>query len=425
MRKAPNNAKQAFHIPPNDMKKFMRDFRAEMNAGLKGKKGSLKMLPTYAKRPTGRETGEFLALDLGGTNFRVASLLLKGNRKTTLPQIKQFVLGDRHIKSTGKALFDFISRAVLKFMAEHRMDLKGKRDLGFTFSFPMRKKGIDEGVLIAWTKGFSAKGVEGKGIVGLMNESLKRSGLSNTRINAVINDTVSTLVAGSYEDARCDVGVILGTGTNACYYEKAANISKLKMSRGSGEMIVNIEWGNFNKIRPTRYDRLLDRESRNPGKQLLEKMISGMYLGKLAGLVLKSLGYHLKPEDLKSEYLSEIEADRSKGLFRVNKILKKLGIPRSTGDAKSLTKSVCSLVSARAARLAALAMASVVTKLDPRLSGRHTIAIDGSLYEKHPGFAKGVRATFKEIFGKKAVNITLIATKDASVKGAAIIAATK
>ena len=54
-----------------------------------------------------------------------------------------------------------------------------------------------------------------------------------------------------------------------------------------------------------------------------------------------------------------------------------------------------------AARLAALAMASVVTSIDPRLSRRHTIAIDGSLYEKDPSFSKKVKSTIKDIFGKK------------------------
>ena len=31
---------------------------------------------------------------------------------------------------------------------------------------------------------------------------------------------------GSYLDKRCAIGMILGTGSNACYIEKVANIEK-------------------------------------------------------------------------------------------------------------------------------------------------------------------------------------------------------
>jgi hexokinase len=361
-----------------------------MKKGLARRGGSLKMLPTYAEKPKGTEKGTLLALDLGGTNFRVASLELKGRRKTGPIRSEKFLLQKKHTARTGEALFDFIAGSLKKFMAAHKMDLKGAHDVGFTFSFPMRKKKISEGVLVAWTKGFSASGVEGKNVVGLLNKALKRNGFPDTRVVAIVNDTVSTLVARSYEDRHCDVGVILGTGTNACYYEK--------------KMTVNIEWGNFNKLTLTRYDRKLDGESRNPGEQLLEKTISGMYLGKLVGLILADFGYSARPGGFKTEYISEIESDKTKD--------------------KKLLKKICSMVSTRAARLAAAAMASVVTRMDPRLSRKHTIAIDGSLYEKHPGFRKRVKSTLKEIFGKKAVNIELKLTKDASAKGAAIIAAT-
>ena len=36
--------------------------------------------------------------------------------------------------------------------------------------------------------------------------------------------------------------------------------------------VINIEWGNFNKLDSTFFDRQLDKGSNNPGEQLLEKM---------------------------------------------------------------------------------------------------------------------------------------------------------
>ena len=309
-------------------------------------------------------------------------------------------------------------------MSEFKISVHEKHNIGFTFSFPLDQKEIDRGILITWTKGFKARGVQGKDVVKLLNEALKRKGLHTTRIAALANDTVSTLAAKSYEDKNCDMGIILGTGTNACYPEKTRNIKKLKKKTKSGKMIINIEWGNFNKLRKTSYDRELDKDTINPGEQILEKMVSGMYLGEVTRRVLKSVMPSFnKLKDFKSEYITLIESDNSENLSSVNRLLKKIGIKNSTLSGRKNLKEVCEIVSTRAARIASSAMAAVITKMDKNLSKKHTIAIDGSLYEKHPGFSKKVRLTLKEIFGRKTDNIKISLTKDASGKGAAIIAA--
>ncbi|MEE9499777.1 MAG: hexokinase [Candidatus Omnitrophota bacterium] len=401
---------EIFNFPLGEIKKFIRDFHSEMKKGLSGGKSSLKMLPTYVKKPKGVEKGEFLALDLGGTNFRVLALRLRGKRRISVLGSKKFILKKKHITDTGRTLFDFIAGCIKNFMDEYKIDINGKHTIGFTFSFPMKKRRISSGILLRWTKGFKARGVEGKDVVKLLNESLKRKGLIHTKVVAIANDTVSTLVAKSYEDPDCDVGVILGTGTNACYPE--------------GGTVINIEWGNFNKIRLTPYDRKLNYLSQNPGEQILEKMISGMYLGELTRLVAKDLIGPFIPKTFKSEHASIIEADTSGNLSRANRLLEKLRVRDSTYTDRKLLKKICAVISTRAARLSAAAIASVVTKMDPHLSRKHTVAIDGSLYEKHHAFSRKIKAALKEIFGnKKAANIKLSLTKDASAKGGAIIAA--
>ena len=56
-------------------------------------------------------------------------------------------------------LFDFIAAALAKFVASEGEDfhlLEGRqRELGFTFSFPVKQSSIASGTLIKWTKGFS------------------------------------------------------------------------------------------------------------------------------------------------------------------------------------------------------------------------------------------------------------------------------
>jgi len=140
-------------------------------------------------------------------------------------------------------------------------------------------------------------------------------------------------------------------------------------------------------------------------------------LGKTNQLVLNKRGI------IKTEYMSSIEGDRSKNLSKTKRVLKKIGILNSKYEDRKLIKKVCSVISRRAARVSAAAMAATVTKIDPTLSKRHTIAIDGSVYEKYPGFSKKIKATLNECFKKKSRNIKLTLAKDGSGKGAAIIAA--
>lgn len=44
---------------------------------------------------------------------------------------------------------------------------------------------------------------------------------------ALINDTVGTLMSCAYNDKNTVIGLILGTGTNACYFEKKDKIELL------------------------------------------------------------------------------------------------------------------------------------------------------------------------------------------------------
>lgn len=75
--------------------------------------------------------------------------------------------------------------------------------------------------------------------------------------------------------------------------------------------------GKLDKYR-TEYDRALDEKSINPGKQLFEKMISGMYLGEIVRRVLEHLArrgqifngsYDLISQSgcFPTKYLSDIE----------------------------------------------------------------------------------------------------------------------
>ena len=75
-------------------------------------------------------------------------------------------------------------------------------------------------------------------------------------------------------------------GTNCAYLERVAAISKLPpgFAARTGSMIVNSEWADFrSRLLPScPEDVWLDCSSPHPGRGLLEKQMSGLYLGEVA-----------------------------------------------------------------------------------------------------------------------------------------------
>ena len=76
--------------------------------------------------------------------------------------------------------------------------------------------------------------------------------------------------------------------------------------------VINTEWGAFGEngeldFVVTKWDKAVDENSVNPGKQIFEKMISGMYMGELIRQVLV---------DLMKDDLIFFEANREKILER-------------------------------------------------------------------------------------------------------------
>ncbi|KAJ1553137.1 hexokinase A [Cladochytrium tenue] len=431
--------RKKFIVPAEKLNQIVRHMVAEMKKGLLDDNQTLKMIPSHViRRPNGNEVGSFLALDLGGSNFRVCEVTLEGNGITRMRQKKYAV---RQELQTGGAteLFNFFADCVAAFVAEGGETAHtGAKKLGFTFSFPIHQTSINHGTLVQWTKGFTASGVVGKDVVDLLQEAFHRKQV-NIEVTALVNDTTGTLISHAYQSPNTFIGVILGTGTNAAYVEQINNISKLKNPGAfeSPEMIINTEWGAFdqeNVVLPiTEYDAAVDRASPNPRQQTFEKLISGMYLGEVVRLALVDLldsgeifggkGSDILKTRYKFEtaYMSRIERDHTLDLSDTKAVLEELmKIPKTSHSDRVIVKGICELVGRRAARLSAAGIAAIVTKIN-RLDGC-TVAVDGSLYELYPHFANRMRDALAEILGLSADNIILEQARDGSGQGAALIA---
>ncbi|NWQ87670.1 HXK3 protein, partial [Burhinus bistriatus] len=421
-----------------DLERIQALMRREMELGLgqeSNANASIHMLPTYVRgTPDGTERGEFLALDLGGTNFRVLVVRVAQDGIRMASEI--YVIPTAVMQGTGEALFDHIIECIMDFQLKQDL-MERVLPLGFTFSFPCQQLGLDKAVLLSWTKGFSASGCVGQDVVQLLREAAQRKQHLALKVVAVVNDTVGTMMSCGYDDPKCEIGLIVGTGTNACYMEEMQNVGTVDGEQG--RMCINMEWGAFGDNGClddifTDFDRLVDEKTINAGKQRFEKLISGMYLGEivrhiLLALVEKQLLFRSKPcpklqtrDIFKTEFLSTIEID-GLALRQVCAILQDLELQASFEDSV-LVREVCQTVSLRAAQLCAAGLAAVVEKMrENRGLARLavTVGVDGTLYKMHPRFSQHLQQMLQDLAPN--CTVTFLQSEDGSGKGAALVAA--
>nr|XP_011760760.1 glucokinase isoform X4 [Macaca nemestrina] len=400
-----------FQLQEEDLKKVMRRMQKEMDRGLRletHEEASVKMLPTYVRStPEGSEVGDFLSLDLGGTNFRVM-LVKVGEGEEGQWSVKtkhqMYSIPEDAMTGTAEMLFDYISECISDFLDKHQMKHK-KLPLGFTFSFPVRHEDID--------KDFEMDVV------------------------AMVNDTVATMISCYYEDHQCEVGMIVGTGCNACYMEEMQNVELVEGDEG--RMCVNTEWGAFGDSGELdefllEYDRLVDESSANPGQQLYEKLIGGKYMGELVRLLLlrlvdENLLFHGEASEqlrtrgaFETRFVSQVESDTG-DRKQIYNILSTLGLRPSATDC-DIVRRACESVSTRAAHMCSAGLAGVINRMRESRSEdvmRITVGVDGSVYKLHPSFKERFHASVRRL--TPSCEITFIESEEGSGRGAALVSA--
>jgi hexokinase len=457
---------------------------------------SILMLPTWVTQlPTGEERGACFAVDIGGTNFRVAYIKLgSGPGEVEAAEMEQVAIPRHVYTGTAEQLFDFLARPLARLV--QRVQASGalptgpgapRPAVGFCWSFPLEQTALDAGRLLRWTKGFDVPGVVGSDPVRLLSAALERLG-SPCRVACVLNDSVAVLAAGRYFDQRCEMGVILGTGTNACVALPAADVPKWRpppppaggkgggggggrpaspAGRGGGGggsgkagagaaaaatatttdlmTAINTEWGCYGSplLPSTPEDAAMDAASGcQKGTMLMEKMMSGLWLGEIARRILLTFAERAalfgpgglpaglcQPGAFTTAHLSAVESDRSLLLAEADRVLSEaLGTPRGTLPFEALrtAQQLCRLVVRRSARLAARLLAATLRQQrwteKPRTI---TIAVDGGVVLKYANWRRYLDEYLAEALGggSAARMVHLRATPDGSSLGAAVLAA--
>jgi len=481
LRSQVEEVEQRFHLGVEGCQEVMRRMRMEMDKGLNKEtnpSAKIKMIPSYVTAlPDGTERGNFLALDLGGTNFRVLHVNIT-DPVDGQPNIEMdsqiYKMSESVITGPGEQLFDHIASCMSDFL--NRLGLsKTLLPVGFTFSFPCKQDSLDSASLIAWTKGFSAPGVEGKNVVTMLKEAIARRGDMQCNVVAVVNDTVGTLMSCAHSIEECQIGLIVGTGSNACYMEKSVNVQTVDVK--DEDMCINMEWGAFGDdgaLEDYRndYDRTVDTTSINKGRQLFEKMISGMYMGEIVRLVLCELcnkgalfGCKTSPAlntygKFETSFVSQIEGaqltptgslEHKFGNLRVSprrrspkdtdtsdmtatqNVLASLDLLEANRADCEVVTRVCQAVSRRAAHLCASGISAVAHKIaeNQRASGQvkagercHiTCGVDGTVYKKHPTFADLMDQMTRQLCEDSNIEVEFALSYDGSGKGAALVTA--
>lgn len=380
--------REKFIIADTQYQQIAVDFAAQMAFGIQGLPSCFKMLPSYLPRACGQERGQYLSLDFGGTNVRAVLVELAGCGRVNIVRSAARPIPVQLTGSAAQAeqLFDFIAELIAEVAQAEQAYA-----LGHTFSFPVRQTDINSGVLVEWAKEFATAGVVGSDINSLLRKALAARGLVSVQPQVLLNDTVATLLAASYTDKNTIIGSICGTGHNTAFFDPTSN------------MIINLEAGNFDLLPVNEYDLLLDAVSNNPGRQKLEKMTAGRYLGELFRLAVQREDF-AQPFALDTQLLAEIICGQD---ARFDQVEQELAVA----------------IVQRAASLVAASYAGVLSYLNLEPGRHYSIAIDGSLYEKMPLYAAGIRATLDRLMAEQTEHIRIFAESRGSSVGGAVAAA--
>ena len=278
--------KYGMHYADIDLEGQLKLFTEEMVNGLEGRQSSLKMYPTFIefnnKIPKNKPV---IVLDAGGTNLRSAVFYFDADKKPVVSKYRQTLMPGLRSEVSKDEFFNIIADSISDILHESER-------IGFVFSYPIEIFPNRDGRLVRFTKEIKAKEVEGQFIGENLMRVIRNRGFKNIKSVVLLNDTVASLLSGisSFQDREFSgyIGLVLGTGMNACYIEKNSNI-KTDILSGlprKGYQLINIEAGQYLKGPLSKIDEAFDAKTLNPALSTFEKMFSGAYLGGLAHTVL-------------------------------------------------------------------------------------------------------------------------------------------
>jgi len=254
-------------LQEGELKEIAEAYQHDLLNGLQSKHSSLQMLPTYLTLSESKHVynnTNALVIEIGGTNIAAAKVIIDSE---DTPVVEKW---DYYKGKLGRTLFYTTDDFFEEIFFHIDFLLKGEIPpaLGIIYSFPGKTiqtaYGIDMVSSNKLPKDFIIPGIDKEPVGSLFIQAMKKNyNVPESVKIVVLNDTSAVLLS----DVEAAVGCVLGTGFNI-----AIAVDK---------QIINSESGGFSQIPQYEISSFIDQQSTNPGKQLAEKQISGLYLGLL------------------------------------------------------------------------------------------------------------------------------------------------
>lgn len=454
--------KSLFEAPLQDERllEYSAKLQEEYWASLRS--SNISMLPSYQHTlPTGRERGDFLALDVGGSTFRIALIRLGGKRMDgdgmQVRRVRSFAIDEGIRRLDGEEFFDWMAVRIGDMLAEYNHmtgTTNARLEMGLAWSFPVEQTSLRTGRLLAMGKGFhTAHDLEGKDLGELVMSSCRARGL-NVELCAIVNDGAAALLSQAYRDRATRMSLILGTGINAGVFLPTSALGKEKFGtrpdswhEDAKHVVVNTEISMFGRrvLPTTRWDEELNAKHRLPDFQPLEYLVTGRYLGEIVRLIMLEATSDAGlfdgniPERLDEPYafdtriLATFESDQTTQMVDASAAFLSAHPLRSPPKLRELEfiRDIGRLASRRAAAYLATALHALwVVRtssegFEPGEASQVTVACDGSMVEKYPEFRQLAQRYLDRlcvISGATEGAVTLEMAPESSIFGAAVSA---
>jgi len=232
-------------------------FYEELKLNHLGLDNSLSYLDITLPERSGIVEGQtFQSLSIGGTNFSIG-LLKKVKRKLELLEVKEKILPEFNESNN---ILEFISNQL-----DHKSEI-----LSIALAYPLKpiiRNGRIDGVFLRGTKEHDFSYLIGKNFGEELEKYILKNHNKKIKVS-VANDTICAALSGlNIYDPKTIASLVLGTGTNLSYFEDT-------------NRVVCLESGNFDKFKISDEVKFIDEVSKQPGKQLFEKSVSGGYIYK-------------------------------------------------------------------------------------------------------------------------------------------------
>lgn len=176
----------------------------------------------------------------GGTGESANAIPEAGDNRTARCRVKvdsenyQYPLQGQGVDHSKVNWYDWVAEQVQKHFENTEI---GTEHAALTFSYPIDQISLSSAKITSVCKQWifsRSDRLFRRDIVKKLNRALMCRGLK-FRVNCVLNDAVSTYIAGLfYDKTRTQISMILGTGTNGSF--------EIRFKDQSGTRLINAEW---------------------------------------------------------------------------------------------------------------------------------------------------------------------------------------